>query len=55
MKAPKIRRIAAPHRHLASGARNQQRRDLHENLDAASISLTEDEIHAITALVPKDD
>jgi aryl-alcohol dehydrogenase-like predicted oxidoreductase len=28
---------------------------LHENLDAASISLTEDEIHAITALVPKDD
>jgi aryl-alcohol dehydrogenase-like predicted oxidoreductase len=28
---------------------------LHENLDAAGISLTADEIDAITALAPEDD
>jgi aryl-alcohol dehydrogenase-like predicted oxidoreductase len=28
---------------------------LHENLDAASISLTQDEVDAITALAPEDD
>ena len=53
--ADSARLAAPPHRHRAPDPRHHQRRThFHENLAAANISLTQDEVDAVTALAPED-